>query len=102
MEVRTNGRVAQAQIHLDLVDVPPVETKDGRIYPVKAVIYYQFLWSTGEWYVLNVKITGFRNKALKGVICVLTITNPDRYPAWLVGPIKSNTPASMIKPEVSA
>jgi hypothetical protein len=102
MEVSTSGRVGQSQVHLDLIDVPPIVTKDGRLYPVKAVIYYQFLWSTGEWYVLHVKITGFRNKALKGIVSALTITNPDRYPAWLVDPIKKNTPASMIRPEVSA
>ncbi|MEV0237595.1 hypothetical protein [Nonomuraea sp. NPDC050786] len=102
MEVTTSGRIAQAQAHLDCRDVPPIPTKDGKFYPAKAVVSYQFLWSTGSWHVLNVKITGFRNQAHKGNASVLTLTNPSSFPEWLAGPIQENTPASLIKPEVSA
>lgn len=103
MEVKRNGRLTTHVVYLDITRAGAFASPatDGKIWPSKAVITYQYLYSTGRWNVLHAVILGHRSRhRTAGTGVKVTMHKPENWPVWLHGHVVANTPVALAEPEM--
>ncbi len=102
MKVTRNGRFTTHMVSLDITYPKAFESPgtDGTIWPSKVKITYQYLYSTGQWYVLQATIIGYRDAARAGNTDQVTLVKPEDWPSWLHSHVTLNTPEPLGDPEM--